>query len=136
MLYLMLKSVPVVFFNSMRLPCRHIFACRSLSKVSVFSESLCDKRWLKGYCRKTQRLFDSSTPAEPKITITETLRRRKQKPNQNERFREANGIYLKLASEFGGVLFERRLEVLKMLQDVWEKNQEISIVNLSECELC
>lgn len=38
------NSCPCSFISSMRVPCRHIFAVRTVEKEKFFSELLCDFR--------------------------------------------------------------------------------------------
>ena len=49
------------FRQSLRLPCRHIFAVRSLVGLPLFDESLCDKRWSSAYYKDNQRVFLAPT---------------------------------------------------------------------------
>ena len=50
--------------------------------------------------------------------------------NQNERFRKANKVCVKiasLASYVGGIHYQRRMELLHNLAYMWGENQEVSI---------
>ena len=117
----------------MRLPCRHIFAFRTFLNLPVFEITLCDTRWLKQYCRKTQRVFKATKSVSQPVHLTQSPCRSNKKLNQNERFRKANQTCTKLASiasEAGGMLYERRLETLQMLQKFWENNEEVCIIQL------
>ena len=50
-------SCQCMSWKSMRLPCRHILAARMNAELDLFSESLCDKRWLVDYYKLQQRVF-------------------------------------------------------------------------------
>ena len=42
---------------SMRLPCRHILAVRSMLNLDVYDITLCDERWSSDYYKASQRVF-------------------------------------------------------------------------------
>lgn len=44
-------------WNSMKLPCRHIFAVREWLEVDLFETALCDQRWSSSYYKQSQRIF-------------------------------------------------------------------------------
>lgn len=46
-------------WRSMKLPCRHILKARSRLEISLYDESLCDKRWSTTYYQLNQRIFSS-----------------------------------------------------------------------------
>lgn len=125
------------FSTSMRLPCRHIFAFRSFLNLPVFDVTLCDTRWLKQYCHQTQRVFKpTKSVSDSSFNIIHSPCRSDKKLNQNERFRKANQTCIKLASlasEVGGGLYGRRLETLQLLQQFWERNEEVCITQLPNC---
>ncbi len=52
-----LESCECMQWESMKLPCRHIFAVRSNAGVDLYKESLCDKRWTLSYYKASQRVF-------------------------------------------------------------------------------
>lgn len=58
-------------WQSMRLPCRHIFALRVELGLDVYEESLCDKRWTMEYYRENQRIFQE--PNDPSTVNVEVL---------------------------------------------------------------
>ena len=51
------NSCNCVFRLSMKLPCRHIFKVREELGVSLYDESLCNKRWTRNFYYGTQRVF-------------------------------------------------------------------------------
>ena len=71
------------FWQSMRLPCRHILAVRESLGVNLFDEALCDGRWSMEYYKANQRIFLSpqegtssqvsviSVPAPKKRTLSQ-----------------------------------------------------------------
>ena len=58
-------------WQSMMLPCRHIFALRAEVGIDLFEVALCDKRWSAAYYKESQRIFcsdeyDNSTTTSTK----------------------------------------------------------------------
>ena len=53
------SSCECMFFSSMLLPCRHIFALRSKLALSLYDPDLCNVRWTTSYYRSTHRIFTS-----------------------------------------------------------------------------
>jgi len=50
-------SCSCIFYLSMRLPCRHMFALRTRLGQALYEPSTCDKRWTREYYKATQSLF-------------------------------------------------------------------------------
>ena len=104
------------FYTSMKLPCQHILAARKMSDIDLFDESLCDMRWTASYYHRRQRIFLNKLEAGPsKAPQLVVATKPKKILNQNERFREANKICVKIASlvsDVGGIHYQRRIELL------------------------
>ena len=45
------------FWQSIRLPCRHILAFRTSLGLDLFDQALCDRRWSMDYYCSSQRVF-------------------------------------------------------------------------------
>lgn len=76
------------FYNSMKLPCRHIFYSRSLAGcVPLFDPSLCDYRWSKEYYQKTQRIFTQTFKQPANLTIETSSPRPLKALNNFERYK-------------------------------------------------
>lgn len=52
-------SCTCMFWQSIKLPCRHIFAARSKLDLNLFNEGLCDRQWSAEYFQHNQRIFCS-----------------------------------------------------------------------------
>ncbi|XP_066923591.1 zinc finger SWIM domain-containing protein 3-like [Clytia hemisphaerica] len=62
-----IDSCDCPFYNSMRLPCRHIFKSRSSKGCTpIFDPDLCEFRWSRAYLHQSQRLFWNRTLKERK----------------------------------------------------------------------
>ena len=51
------SSCTCMFWQSIKLPCRHIFAARSKLDLNLFNEGLCDRQWSAEYFQHNQRIF-------------------------------------------------------------------------------
>lgn len=125
------KKCTCCFFRSMKLPCSHLFAARLTKELPLYCPEICDVRWTLQYYRTNQRMFKDKIMVEPSpLSITTSTPRRLDELNWNERFREANKQCVKLAqlsSEVGGVQFVRRIDVLNMLIEFWERGDAVCI---------
>ena len=54
------RSCTCLFFSSMRLPCRHIFAVRQAAGENMYDKSLCDIRWTNDFFKNNQCIFSIS----------------------------------------------------------------------------
>jgi len=88
-----------IFYNSMKLPCRHILKIRNLSLTPLFDPDLCDKRWTRDYYYKNQRVFKNVEVVHcDSNTTVSTLHRKKIKvPSTHEKFLKASLIGAKIA---------------------------------------
>uniref|UniRef100_A0A7M5UYK0 ZSWIM1/3 RNaseH-like domain-containing protein n=1 Tax=Clytia hemisphaerica TaxID=252671 RepID=A0A7M5UYK0_9CNID len=124
------------FYNSMRLPCRHIFLSRSIAKCDpLFDKSLCENRWSKKYFVEHQRLFTKQVVSSGTVTSITSPSRPLKSLNQNERYRTANNVcksLASLASETGGTIFNERISQLKALEEIWLNGEEFRILTLTK----
>ncbi|CAH1738143.1 unnamed protein product [Aphis gossypii] len=128
-----------IFYNSMRLPCRHIFKLRKQSLTPLFDADLCDKRWTRNYYYKTQRVFKNIevVPSDSDTTVTTLYRKKKKVPTTHEKFRKATLIGAKIAdliSLASNVHFYRKIEQLEYVYNNWLKGHEVSIQVLGNYE--
>jgi len=84
------------FFTSMCLPCRHIFALRTMLGKPLYDPTICDQRWTSTYYRSTQRIFSNSQANSSLVVVksnpkTSTL-------SQHEKYRKALLLTTELAS--------------------------------------
>ena len=123
-------SCACMFFKSMSLPCRHIFALRQLQGMDLFDAELCTERWTREYYRQHQRVF--STPARYKESYVKLhAAPRKKKLSQHEKFKlalQATSFLATLVSESAGHTFEQRMNLLQALQKGWEHGK-VMVVN-------
>ena len=123
-----------IFFQSMLLPCRHIFALRKMLKKPLFDPALCDNRWTFAYYRSTQRLFSSSSSLSS-LAIATSETKHVRKLTQHEKFRKAVGLTSELASvtSYASTFhFRRRMKLLQQLINHWKNGEEVSLVEIGE----
>jgi len=119
-----------LFYNSMRLPCRHIFNLRKKQSLSLYDNSLCDERWTRNYYYQNQRVFKNVEVTDSDNTTMTTLYKKKKIPTTHEKFREASIIGAKIAdlvSKSSNIHYHRKIEQLEFVFDTWSKGQELSL---------
>ena len=129
-----MQDCECVFRQSMKLPCRHMFALRKNLREPLFDAECCDRRWTSHYYRQTQRLF-SNLPSAPSVTLSRHDSRNERKLSQHEKFRKANILTTELAtivSEASRHHFYRRLDLLKELLDCWKNGEEMALCVVDE----
>jgi zinc finger SWIM domain-containing protein 3 len=129
------QSCECVFYKSMRLPCRHIFALRKSLGISIFEPNICEKRWTSEYYKSTQRIF-LDFPSTPSVTTVFFSNSKKQRAlSQHEKFRKANMITTELAaviSESSQIHFHRRLSLVKKLIEYWKSGEEVALTEIDD----
>ena len=90
-----------IFYSSMRLPCRHIFALRTKLSQPLFEAGLCDKRWTADYYSSTQRLYIDSSSC-PSLSTSIYVQPIANKLNQHQWFRKAALVTSQIASVVSG----------------------------------
>ena len=133
---LTMSTCECIFYKSMLLPCRHIFALRNKLDQPLFDAALCDKRWSATYYRSTHRLFSEHSADTSKVTVTSA--KHQQALSQHQKFHEASLITMELASlasMVSNIHYERRMELLKELVDFWKKGQMVGLTEISPSRL-
>ena len=133
-------SCECIFFTSMKLPCRHIFALRQKLELPLFDPDICDKRWTSEYYRATQRIFFTSPPT-PSVSVTCSECKKPRKVSQHEKFRKANLLTTELAtvmSEASHIHFNQRLDLVKDLIRHWKSGNEVGLMDVDDgmCSKC
>lgn len=120
-----------LFYNSMRLPCCHIFSLRKKQSLSLYDNSLCDERWTRNFYYQNQRVFKNVEVinTDNDNTIMTTLYERKKIPTTHEKFRRASIIGAKIAdlvSKSSNIHYHRKIEQLEFVFNTL-KGQELSL---------
>jgi len=118
------------FQTSLQLPCRHIFVVRESEGLPLFCKELCAERWTKTYYRQHQRMFAPESINSPPINILVKENRRRVL-NQNERFRNVTTLskrLIQLVSCEGMRVYNKKMDVLKRLINLWESDIDVEIV--------
>ena len=121
------------FYSSMCLPCRHLFALRSLLSLPLFVPDLCDIRWTSHYYKANCRMISRAPESHSSLSIQSVEKAKVL--SQHQKFRKANILARKLAtlaSEVARYHFDRRIEILENLVKVWKDGKEAAIVELTE----
>ena len=130
------SSCECMFFSSMLLPCRHIFALRSKLAHSLYDPDLCNVRWTTSYYRSTHRIF-TSLSMEGSVDVTSTKKHRRAL-SQHQKFRKASILTSELASVANCASrahFDRRLRLIKNLILYWKNGEEVGLTELTESKL-
>jgi len=128
-------SCECIFYQSMRLPCRHMFSLRKKLGVSLFDATICDKRWTVDYYQRTHRIFSDSIHQPSSVTIAEIAIKPQRRLSQHEKFRKASICVTELASvasEASHVHFYRKIELMEKLCEYWKLGKEVSLTLLDE----
>jgi len=121
-----------LFYNSMRLPCCHIFNFRKKQSLCLYDNSLCDERWTRNFYYQNQRVFKNVEVinTDNDNTTMTTLYKKKKIPTTHEKFRKASIIGAKIAdlvSKSSNIHYQRKIEQLEFVFDTWLKGQELSL---------
>ena len=128
------NSCTCSFYSSMRLPCRHIFAVRTVEKEKLFSESLCDFRWTNKFYKSHHRVFLYGPTLDEEERLIHTVKKGKIL-SKAQKFREASIVCTKLAqlaSEVRYGEYLRRLEILENIVWHWENGHETCVKEISK----
>uniref|UniRef100_A0ABD2WSM7 SWIM-type domain-containing protein n=1 Tax=Trichogramma kaykai TaxID=54128 RepID=A0ABD2WSM7_9HYME len=122
-----------VTWNSNALPCRHIFAIRRTFDKPLFDLSLCGKKWHLEYDRKNQPLLAKTKSVNMKSTVRSSQNQAQKRTNYQSRRNKASLIsknLVNLMSQATGARFERRLQTLINIGEIWKDGEDVDISNL------
>lgn len=126
--------------RSYKLPCKHIFAARSYFQLSLFDETLFDKRWIKlNLLSSSYPCLDLSKIATPKPQFSIATKKLNNKKIQSfsEKRKIVNAKYSKLVniiSRSCGSKYEKKLKVLDILMDKFSDDVDVEIVDVNREE--
>ena len=124
-----------MFYTSMSLSCRHIFALRSKLNAPLFDSILCNRHWTSTYYKETQRLFTSHNSSTQSSLVTTASKQHRRKLSQHEKFRKASILTSELASvasEASYVHFDRLIALLKDLITYWRNGDEVTLMEVED----
>ena len=124
------QSCECSFFNSMQLPCRHIFAMLSYKDVDLYQPQLVHERWTVDYFQLNVQIRQSK--AGVSVTSQQTPKRRVL--SEGEKFRKCNIIAQQLASciaKSGMPEYERKYDTLKQLLSFWQEGKSVQLVEVA-----
>lgn len=111
----------------MRLPCKHIFAVRSLLNMDLFDKNLVLQHLTKSYYFEKQKIFVKDTDqidinCEVDVSIKKPKKAKSQQQKYNEAFIRCKVIAF-LASEASGIDFTNVMKNLSDVKEFLERNQ-------------
>ncbi|XP_065840465.1 uncharacterized protein [Oscarella lobularis] len=124
-----IDSCSCAFFESMKLPCKHIFAARRRSSLSMYSEDLYDVRWTNSHYRSKHYAFHGVTADSTLVTSAgsieanvldegSTAAAHQQTLTEQQKYRIAFKIAQKTAESMSHLGSEDFFEYLKKLKSV------------------
>ena len=127
------------FRKSMLLPCRHIFAVRSSSRVDLYSPELCATRWTLAYYQSNHRVLADPTSDLDDGSLNVSAARMKTQPilSQQDKYRKAFHVAQRLSgvvSESPMREFNEKMQVLKRLLNLWERADEVVLQRASDIQ--
>jgi len=121
------------FFESMGLPCAHIFAVRNYFGEDLFHPALCAERWKKENLTKT-RLFASSTPltdiSAVRVFSSNINRAEPDVPQKRKNILEECEALAFYGSTFCGEKFKNKIETLRNIASIWASGQDAILLNV------
>ena len=127
-----------IFYKSMLLPCRHIFALRKKLDLPLYDPSPCNKRWTFAYYQSTHRIFSreiQATSDQDPLLVTCASKGHCNKLSKHQKFRQASvitGQLASVASYASNVHFQRRIKLLEDLVDSWKDGKEVALTEVDE----
>lgn len=136
------------FNQTLKMPCRHIFAVRATMNMPTFTDEMVAQRWLKSY--QSTGMFDRSTSsvsvsdpdfqeARMHVSTLDTEAKLLGTLTRNQKFRKMQSLCQKLAitaSECGMPQYREKYAQVKKLIDLWERNMPAIVCALGDYEVC
>lgn len=124
------ESCDCKFWNSMKLPCRHIMAIRSHFSLPLYCEELCNQRWTKKYCIMTQRCFRLQNKEErndirdlsPVISNLQSETITSNFDGKKEAIENISKDLVTVCSMCCNENFDTKVAILKELNDQWSQD--------------
>lgn len=128
------------FFIGMGLPCHHIFKCRTVKNLDLFSPHLIARRWTKVYYLENSRLTDhcidyNDETCRENVPVT-TVPSKPTVLSQHQKFRAASMLTTKLATLAAESCkqFQQRIKLLEKLARLWEDDIEPILIHENTTE--
>lgn len=124
------------FFQSMRLPCRHIFHVRHNLGVTLFEKRLCDERWTSSYFKSKHKLLHTTDDTTQEhiddntdgCTVEVSTQERIKRWTSQQKYSRAMDVCKKIANTISLCSqenFDRKLQQLISLNEAWTNGNEI-----------
>jgi len=130
-----IDSCPCKFFQSLMLPCKHIFAARRFFKLPMFDESLCSSRWTLRYLRATHVSQSAKKPIHKnelkckKIFIQEqSSEEQSDALTELQKYKQSHAVMLSIAglmSQQSQSDFDHNMQVLYTLKKCMQEERKV-----------
>ena len=124
------------FHQTMKLPCKHIFAFRETSHQPLFEERLAHNRWWLDNYKSSHEVFNgtaesSSGNSGASVVVSTNKIHQPQPKTQYQKYNAAQFVALKIAtvvSEAGSKEFNSKMNVLKKVLQHWENRMSVCVI--------
>ena len=124
------------FYQTMKLPCKHIFAFRENSHHSLFEEGLTHSRWRLSYYKNSYEVFNVAAESgsgsdEASVVVSTNKIHQPQPKTQHQKYNAAHILALKLAtvvSETGCKKYSNKMNILKKILQCWENGISVCVM--------
>ena len=120
-------SCMCAFFNTTRLPCRHVFHERSLTHLSAFDDNLAPQRWQRAFWHSS---VSSYTTGVMSVSHHQSSQHNERILSETEKFRQAKVVTDELrqvVSASGMPDFNTRINQLQILLQNWKDGRCVHV---------
>lgn len=123
------------FHQTMKLPCKHIFAFRESNHQPLFEERLAYNRWWLDNYKSSYEVFNvaaesGSGNAEASVVVS-TNKINQPQPKTHQKYNAAQLLALRIAtviSETGSKEFNNKMNILKKVLQHWENVMSVCVI--------
>ena len=124
------------FHQTMKLPCKHIFAFRENSHQPLFEERMAHSRWRLDFYKNSYEVFNvaaergSGNDQASVVVSTNTIHQPNPK-TQHQKYNAAHILALRLAtviSETGDKEYNNKMNILKKVLQHWENGMSVCVI--------
>ena len=122
--------------QTMKLPCKHIFAFRESSHQPLFEERLAHNRWRLDNYKNSHEVFNVAAESgsgnnEASVVVSTNKIHQPQPKTQHQKYNAAQLLALRIAtviSEAGSKEFNSKMNILKKILQHWENEMSVCVI--------
>ena len=122
--------------QTMKLPCKHIFAFRESSHQLLFEERLAHNRWRLDNYKNFHEVFNVAAESgsgnnEASVVVSTNKIHQPQPKTQHQKYNAAQLLALRIAtviSEAGSKEFNNKMNILKKVLQHWENEMSVCVI--------